>query len=180
MELAALVGRDLMIDPQLQEWWSQQRLSQLSYHNLSLSGAGVSLRVILEPFKNAGTVWYSKIYGEHQDNVLLLACSPDIEVLSDQARYPEQSPIQKLCGETFSKLFIEYLLTDTIAYELGIRFEGEDFFVVNQERLGSRVAHQIYIHDNWFSCIKPVADDILGKIVGCVLEQHSFYLGQDT
>ncbi len=179
MELAALAGRDPMIDPQLQDWWSRQRLTQLSYHNLSLSGAGVSLRVILEPFKNVGAVWYSKIYGEYQDNVLLLACSPDLEGLSNRVRCLEQSPIQKLCGETFSKHFIEYLLTDAVAYELGIRFEGKDFLVVDQERLGNRVVHQIYIHDNCFFYIKPVKSDLVGRIANCVLEQHSFYLGQE-
>jgi hypothetical protein len=177
VELAALAGRDPMIDLQLQDWWSRQRLTQLSYPNLSLSGASVSLRVILEPFKNVGAIWYSKIYGEYQDNVLLLACSPDLEGLSDRVRCLEQSPIQRLCRENFSKHFTEYLLTDAVAYELEIRFEGKDFLVVDQERLGNRVVHQIYIHDNCF--FKPVEDDLLSKIIGCVLEQHSFYLGQE-
>jgi hypothetical protein len=107
----------------------------------------------------------------------LLACSPDLEGLSDRVRCLEQSPIQKLCRENFSKHFTEYLLTDAVAYELEIRFEGKDFLVVDQERLGNRVVHQIYIHDNCF--FKPVEDDLLSKIIGCVLEQHSFYLGQE-
>ena len=179
MELAALAGRDPLIDPQLQDWWSQRRLTQLSYHNLSLSGAGVSLRVILQAFNNSGMVWYSRIYGEYQDNVLLLAASPPAELLSERMRYTEPSPIQKLCGDIFSSLFAEYALTDAIASELGIGFEGDEFFIEHQDRFENKVARQIYIHDNCFFYIKPVADDLLGKIVGCVLEQHSFYLGQE-
>jgi hypothetical protein len=179
VELAALAGRDPMIDPQLQDWWSQQRLTQLNYHNLSLSGAGVSLQVILQAFKNSGVVWYSRIYGDYQDNVLLLAAFPTAELLSERVRYTEQSPIQKLCGNIFSDALIEYVLTDTIASELGIRFEGDDFFVERQDRFENKVVWQIYIHDNCFFHIEPLGSELLGRIVNCVLEQHSFYLGQE-
>ncbi len=168
-----------MIDPQLQDWWSRQRLTQLSYHHLSLSGAGVSLRVILQAFNNSGMVWYSRIYGEYQDNVLLLAASSPADLLSEQVKYTEQSPIQKLCGTVFSDAFVEYVLTDAIASELGTGFEGDDFFVEHQDRFENKVTYQIYIHDNCFFHIKPVKSDLVGRIANCVLEQHSFYLGQE-
>lgn len=94
-------------------------------------------------------------------------------------KYTEQSPIQKLCGTVFSDAFVEYVLTDAIASELGIRFEGDDFSVEHQDRFENKVTYQIYIHDNCFFYIKPVKGDLVGRIVNCVLEQHSFYLGQE-
>jgi hypothetical protein len=94
-----------MIDLQLQDWWSRQRLTQLSYPNLSLSGASVSLRVILEPFKNVGAIWYSKIYGEYQDNVLLLACSPDLEGLSDRVKMPRTVSYSETLPRKFFQTF---------------------------------------------------------------------------
>jgi len=62
---------------------------------------------------------------------------------------------------------------------LGIGFEEDDFFVKHQDRFENKVTHQIYIHDNCFFHIKPVKSDLVVRIANCVLEQHSFYLGQE-
>ncbi len=54
-----------------------------------------------------------------------------------------------------------------------LSFEGINF----SPSIENRATRQISIHDNCF--IKPEKGDLVRKIVDCVLEQHSFYLGQE-
>ncbi len=162
-----------MIDPQLKDWWSHKRLTEIRYHNSSLSGAGVSLRVILPAFSDSEMIWYSTMYGEYNDNILLLGSDTNTASLFQHVEYKETSPIQVIYKDAFPN---EYMLTDNIRSALGIRFEGNSFFIDHEDR----IAYQVYIHDNCFFYIKPVEDVLLSKLLSCILKQHSFYLGQEV
>lgn len=162
-----------MIDPQLEDWWSNRRLTEIRYHHPALSGAGVSLRVILPAFRELGLTWYSKMYGEYDDNVLLLGCDRNVAAELERVAYTGQSPVKALCE---CDLPDEYELTDGICAALGIRLDGNSFAVDREDR----VALQVYIHDNCFFYVSPVEDALLGSLLGCILEQHSFYLGQEV
>ncbi len=161
-----------MIDPQLKDWWSRKRLTEICYHDSSLNGAGVSLRVILPAFRGLGMIWYSTVYGEYNDNILLLGCDRNTASLLECVRYEETSPVQALYGDEFPD---EYVLTAGIRSALGLGFEGNSFFI-DQEK----VAYHVYIHDNCFFYINPVKDALLNELLSCILEQHSFYLGQEV
>lgn len=162
-----------MIDPQLKNWWSHKRLTEIRQHNSSLNGAGVSLRVILPAFSDSEMIWYSTVYGEYSDNILLLGCDRNTASLVPCVEYKETSPVQAIYKDAFLD---EYVLTDDIRSALGVRFEGNSFFIDHEDR----IAYQVYIHDNCFFYIKPAEDALLGKLLNCILEQHSFYLGQEV
>lgn len=72
--------------------------------------------------------------------------------------------------------FLTNILTASIRAALGLRLEGNSYFI-DQE---NKVACQAYIHDNCFFYIKPVMEALLGTLLSCILEQHSFYLGQEV
>jgi hypothetical protein len=161
-----------MIDPQLEDWWSRRRLTEIRHHDSSLSGAGVSLRVILPAFSDSKMVWYSMVYGGWDDNILLLGCGRNTVSSFEHVEYKETSPVQAIYKDAFPD---EYVLTDSIRSTLGIRFEGNSFFIDHEDK----IAYQVYIHDNCFFYIKPVEDALLGKLLNCIFMQHSFYLEQE-
>jgi hypothetical protein len=161
-----------MIDPHLDDWWSRKRLTRLRYRDSSLSGAGVSLRVILPALTALDLIWYSTVYGEYDDNLLLLGCDSNTTSLFERVEYKERSPVQAVCQDTFPN---EYVLTDNIRSALGIRFEGNDCII---DRADS-IACQVYVHDNCFFYVRPVDEALAGKLLNCILEQHSFYMGQE-
>jgi len=162
-----------MIDPHLKDWWSSKRLTEIRYQNSSLNGAGVSLEVILPAFSGSETIWYSTVYGEYDDNVLLIGCDRNTASLFEHVKYTEISALQAVYKGNFPNT---YVLTDKIRSTLGIRFEGNSFFIDQEDR----IAYQVYIHDNCFFYINPVKDTLLGKLLNCILEQHSFYLEQEV
>jgi len=164
--------RNGMLDPHLNDWWSRKRLTRLRYRDSSLSGAGVSLRVILPALKALNLTWYSTVYGEYDDNLLLLGCDKNAASQFDRIEYKETSPLQAVCQDTFLN---EYVLTDHIRSALGIRFEENDCIINREES----IACQVYVHDNCFFYVRPVDEALSGKLLNCILEQHSFYLGQE-
>lgn len=161
-----------MIDPQLSDWWSSKRLTEIRYDNLSLNGAGVSLQVILPAFLSSEMIWYSTVYGEFDDNVLLLGCRRNTASLFEHVKYTGISAVQAIYKDVFLD---EYVLTDNIRSALGIRFEGNSFSIDQEDG----IAYQVYSHDNCFFYIKPVEDTLLGKLLNCIFAQHSFYLERE-
>ncbi len=162
-----------MIDPQLNNWWSGKRLTVIGYHDSSLHGAGISLPVILPALSGLGMIWFSTVYGEYNDNALLLGCDRNTASLFEWVKYEETSPVQAVYNNIFPD---EYALTASIRSALGLRLEGNNYFI-DQE---NKVACQVYIHDNCFFYVKPVTEALLGRLLSCTLEQHSFYLGQEV
>ncbi len=161
-----------MIDPQLGDWWSHKRLTHIRYTDSVLSGAGVSLQVILPAFDTSELIWYSTIYGDYDDNLLLLGYDRDEAASFERIAYEETSPVKALYAGDFPN---EYVLTDKLRLALGLTFEGNSFSITQEER----IACQVYIHDNCFFFIKPVNAALFDRVFGCILEQHSFYLGQE-
>lgn len=161
-----------MIDPQLEDWWSWKRFTDVRYQDSTLSGAGVSLQVILPAFGESELVWFSSIYGDFDDNLLLLGYDRKEAAHFDHVRYLDTSPVQTLYRGDFPH---EYVLTDEARLALGVRFEEDEFFIDQEER----IACLVYIHDNCFFWIKPISTALLERVFGCILQQHSFYLGQE-
>jgi hypothetical protein len=161
-----------MIDPQLEDWWSWKRRTHILYRDSALSGAGVSLQVILPAFSESDLIWYSIIYGDFDDDLLLLGCDRNEAAHFEQIRHQETSPVKTFYNGDFPN---EYVLTDEICLALGVRL-NEDRLIIDQEE---RIACQVYIHDNCFFWIEPMNAALLDRVFGCILEQHSFYFGQE-
>lgn len=90
-----------MIDPQLNDWWSGKRLTVIGYHDASLNGAGISLPVLLPALSGLGMIWFSTVYGDYNDNVLLLGCDRNTASLFEWVKYEEASPVQAVYNDVF-------------------------------------------------------------------------------
>src|SRR5690348_8358313 len=107
-----------MIDPHQTGWWAGHRLTEIALTSSGLRGAGVSLHVVLHAFARRELVWYSTIYGDHYDNVLLVA------VDRASARSLEKLPAHRrtwMDGSSDHPALEEYELSGEVAARLGIR-----------------------------------------------------------
>jgi hypothetical protein len=161
-----------MIDPQLHDWWSGKRLTEIRCDDNLISGAGVSLQVILPIFSENNLDWFSKLYGEFDDDLLLLGVNKTSKLPFEKLKYETVSPIQNIY---LSNWINEYKLTDDICANLGIRFSKTDYSIEQK----TEIAYQIFIHDNVFFSVEPGDEFIIHRLITNVLEQHSFYLGEE-
>jgi hypothetical protein len=162
-----------MIDPKLADWWSWKRLTELSFKDSSLSGAGISLQVIRHALQGMGLIWYSKVYGEFDDDLVLLGFEKTIGAIFEQAEYETVSPARANYGDLLPD---EYVMTAEIFSDLGINLEN-NYFTIDRE---DKIAYQVYIHDNCFFCIKPASEILISQMLHNILQQHSFYLRQEV
>jgi hypothetical protein len=162
-----------MIDPQLQDWWSDKRLTEIRYKDLMVQGAGIPLRVILPIFSDLDLVWFSRIYGEFDDNIILLGCDTNAAAALEKVKHGSKTPVQSVYDGAFHN---EYALTENVCSALGMRFDGNSYSIERE----NEIAYQVYIHDNCFFFIKPATESVLRGLIENVLEQHSFYLREDV
>lgn len=159
-----------MIDPHYQGWWEGQRLTDIRVSGSGLGGAGVSLHVLLHAFAGRELVWFSSIYGDHEDNVQLVAV--DQSAAESLERLPSRRPT--ITGNAEDSLdFEEYALSGEVAARLGISFDGQAYPI---ERFDI-IRYALYSHDDYFFYIEPRDEALLPRVVHCILRQHSFYLG---
>jgi len=156
-----------MIDPKLHDWWSARHRTDLSVVGTRFTGSGVSLRVLLPAFVHRTLSWYSLIYGDFDDDILLLGADEKTASSLKNCVYPEQGPMQRASDHG---RFTEYELNSDIQSALGLNFDRNGFHIVH----GDAIQQQIYVHDDCFFAVEPLVD--LRKLIHCILEQHSFYL----
>jgi hypothetical protein len=84
-----------MIDPKLNDWWSRKHRTDLSVVGTQFKGAGVSLRVLLHAIGQKHQRWYSLIYGDYDDNVLLLAADDNTASSFKNSPHPQIGPSSK-------------------------------------------------------------------------------------
>ncbi len=163
-----------MINPKSKhDVWFRRKATSVHYLNTSFSGAGVTLQVLLHAFIDSNTIWFSTIYGDYNDNILLLGLTESETRSMNKEKHISQDPFI----EAMSSLFKEYHLTSEIMKGLGVDLDS-----VNNSyslRESHRVKYQIYIHDNCFFKITPVDKIMLEKLVNVILRLHSFYFGSD-
>lgn len=166
-----------MIDPQKSCIWTSRKVTELTYKNNKFIGTGISLRVLLHAFADTNFIWYSKIYGAFDDNIITIAIDKDTNLVLDELleQNGETLPIKEAINKDF--YFEEYALTDKTQSFLGIKIDEQ---VCRNEKTDCKIKYQINIHDNCFSSIEPVDKELLTKLLICVLRQHSFYLMVDV
>jgi hypothetical protein len=158
-----------MIDPQHQCSWTGRRLTEIAVSETGLTGAGVSLRVLLHAFTGQELVWYARVSGDLEDNLLLVGVDRATAV-SLERRPPPSLPSLSAAADPFGLEL--YALSDEVASRLGVR--GEDNRCLVERRDGIR--HTIDMHDDCFFLVEPLEDALRKKLVHAILRQHSFYL----
>ena len=134
----------------------------------------MSLRVLLHAFSDTDLVWFSTVYGEFDDNVLLVALDRATAQSYPQIKHPTIAPIKVAWADEPD--FEEYVLSDAIQADLGIRCDENLYF----NKPSSLIQFQIDIHDDCFFTMKLIEPELLKKLVYCILQQHSFYLGVEV
>ena len=158
-----------MINPELKDWWSHKRLTNLVYKSTCLNGAGVSMQVITKAFNENEFTWFSVVYGRFDDNLILVAMSNDVANKFTKIKYDLQEKKRIFFGQILKN---EYKITDEIASELGLTTSNDGFEIMNKDKF----PFYIYSHDNCFFSIKPISTDLLTRVVQMVLKQHNYYL----
>jgi hypothetical protein len=162
-----------MINPELSDWWSQKRLTRVQYDDKSLNGAGVSMQVITKAFNENEFTWFSVIYGEFNDNLILIAMSNDSADKFTKVKYDAQGRNRVFFGQILKN---EYKITHEIASELGLVTRNDGFEITNKDKF----PFYIYSHDNCFFSIEPISTDLLIQVIRTILQQHNYYLGEEV
>jgi hypothetical protein len=158
-----------MIDPHHECWWTGQRLTEIAVSGSGLAGAGVSLRVLLHAFTGQDLIWYARVYGDQEDNVLLAALDPATAASLER---PPSSSLPSLSAAPEPLGLEVYELSDEVALRLGVKCDGSRALVEQHDG----IRHNVYVHDDCFFLIEPLAEVLLKEVIHCVLRQHSFYL----
>ncbi len=155
---------------------TRRRATRLGYAFMSFQSIGVPLQVILHSFVDQRLVWFSLIYGDFDDNTLLLALTEIEAMRLPHIRHKGVSPMDMAFGSSGS--FDEYFLSEEVQKALGIDLAKphSGYSVEHQEQ----IRFQIDIHDDCFSVVKPVDSGLLRRLILCVLQQHSFYLNNEV
>jgi hypothetical protein len=161
-----------MINPQMNDWWSHKRLTNLKYFKTSLSGAGVSRQVLVQALNVDDVVWFSKIFGECNDNLISVAVDSKTANSFALQKFDELETKSAFFGKTWNN---EYKLTNEIEEMIGLSITPQDLEIKNSDR----ILFWISSHDNFCFCIEPISDEILRNVIKAILKQHSFYLGQE-
>lgn len=157
-----------MINPHLSDWWSNKRLTELRYTGTTLTGAGVSLQVISPALEKMNRIWFSKVYGDFNDSLLLIGFEKMAGNSYEKIEYRPDLSERNLYGETLSA---EYIMPETMFAQ----------FVVGNSltEVDSQLAIRVHVHDNCFFSIEPIDEVTLSHLINCVLDQHAFYLGHE-
>ena len=158
-----------MIDPHLNDWWSKKRLTELRYVGTTLTGAGVSLQVITPALEKMNRIWFSKVYGDFNDNLLLIGFDKTTDGSCEKIEHRLDSSPRNLYGKTLST---EYIMSETMFAQFA---DGNSLTEVD-----GWLAIQVHIHDNCFFSIEPIDEITLSRLIDCILDQHAFYLGHEV
>lgn len=157
-----------MINPHLNDWWSNKRLTELRYAGTTLTGAGVSLQVIFPALEKMNRIWFSKVYGDFNDNLLLVGFEKMTGNSYEKIEHRPDLSERNLYGKTLSA---EYIMPKTMFAQ---------FVAGNSSaEVDGQLAIRVYVHDNCFFSIEPIDEAALGHLINRVLDQHAFYLGHE-
>jgi hypothetical protein len=162
-----------VIDPRLDDWWTRRHRCQIGLHGDEVLGAGASLTVVLKAFDTSRFVWYSVIFGDCWDEVLVVAVERARAADLPRVLHAEKGPVTRaLAGDAAVE---EYMLNDATRAALGVEI-GPEYNWVSP----AIVKHWVYMHDDCFFSLEAVDDDLLQRIIWALLEMHSFYLERDV
>jgi hypothetical protein len=157
-------------------FYTNSHTTEIRFRNEQFQSIGVPLNVLLHAFKEINVVWFSSMYGQWNDNILLIGVSETVGSSLPKQKYIEESPMT--AAWVSDSEFEEYLLTEEIQKTLDIVYDSveQHFTSVSHES----ILFEIYIHDDCFSYIEPVDKELQYGLLDAVLELHGYYLGIET
>lgn len=158
-----------MINPHHECGNTSAKHTELWFKDSSCGSVGTSLHVILHAFQEVPVTWYSTSFG--YDDVIL-GVDPARSAELGKPHHSTPGPVQKSSAGRFD--YEEYRLTGEVMAKLGMRFAKGQLVIAR----GGLVRWQLQVHDDCFASIQPVEEALLRKLIACVLELHSFYLGE--
>ena len=156
---------------------TRQKATAVGCDETCFYGVGVPLNVLLQAFTRKEIVWYSMQYGDGdlKDNLFMVGIGPSDAVHFQNVSYDGTSPIRNAVGE--SCRFEEYQLSPGMQAALGIAVDK--FTKTCLVEYKENILYQVYVHGDCLSCVEPVDDFLLNRLVYSVLQQHSYYLNAD-
>ncbi len=165
-----------MIDVSNIGWWTGRKMTDLSIDGSTFYAAGVPMRVLLHAFTGKDVVWFSITYGQFEDNALLVGLNAEDANLLQHIKHTGTSPMEEAIQSTGT--FNEYMLTEEVQLFLGITLDPQQNTYSIQH--ADKTQYQVSLHDDIFSQVKPVDNELFSNVVHCVLRQHSYYLGTEV
>ncbi len=153
-------------------WYVRRKATILGCSQSFFHGTGVPLQVILHSFYGKDIIWFSIIYGDWNDNTLLIGMNPKSTNSLEKMAYTDVSPIGKSFGS--QGVFEEYVLSPEVrkALSISLNWKNNDYSIANEKD----ILYQVYCHDDCYSAVKLTDGSLLQDLVNSVLQQHSYYL----
>jgi hypothetical protein len=131
-------------------------------------GVGASLRVLLHAFERKQYVWYSLVFGDVNDEVLVVPVERALAGALPRRRHSGVGPV---AAALMPEDVEEYELTGEAQRALGVHIDAES------SEVRASVRHWIYVHDDCFFSLEGADEGLKRQTLEALLEMHSFYLG---
>jgi hypothetical protein len=165
-----------MLNPNLQDWWTKNHITDLSVDKDGLCAAGISVKVFIDGYIGDDYNLYSIIEGEYEDNLRVFCVDKKTDTSPDKvAHSSDTSPICKWYGDIVK--LNEFKVTASFRDYLNFPDTGdiEDFY-----RLPIRnYKYRVNFHDNFIVYFSPPGPEETAKWLKAIFDVHSFYYGYD-
>lgn len=162
------------LEPALNDYWTQNRLTQISWEKSCFSGAGLSLNIWSQLFDFSDGSWFACVQGPYNDNLILVSVSsaiidsiPTVVPFSLSEDAKEDGNISPLAGALGF-----YELNPDLLKILGAA-SPEDI------KLSDTVEAIVHTHDNFIFQIRSNSPQLDHDALRLTLRVHQHYLAQD-
>jgi hypothetical protein len=129
--------------------------------------------VLMHAFAGRDLVWYTAICGEHDDHCIALAVDPG---KAQQLENAAESDSVRAAALPPELSLDSHPLVESVQVALGVRLDEGGF----HDSAMHDVKFKVYVHDDCFFLISTVDPELLSRLIHCILQQHSFYLGREV
>ena len=160
--------------PQLEDYWTEQKTTHLSWAEPIISGIGLSLDIWSKLFDFTDGSWFADLSGAHHDTLVLVSLHSDIaSTLPKIERFTLSEAAQEagnvsLLADSYGFYQLEATVLDAIGCS------RPDAIGISDSVLAT-----VLIHDNFLFSFARQESGIERDVVRLVLQVHQHYLAQD-
>lgn len=167
----------MKLNPNLDDWWTAKKRTDLKIDENWISGAGVGLKVVLGILLDSNVNLYTHEAGTHEDDLYILIINKNSKLdnqLPKVVRNSEESRLRKWFGEPIQ--LVEFILNQE-AMKL---FEIEKVIDLKDIR-NEDIKYNLYFHDNCFFGLysTPPINKVILNLLERIKHLHSFYLDKE-
>jgi len=167
----------MKLNPNLKDWWTEKKRTDLSLSKDKISGAGISLKVILNIVLNKNNRLYSYEGGVHEDNLYILIIKKESHLdkkLPKILRKKSESRLREWFGETIQ--IEEFIINKKGMELLKVKEEREIVNVLNED-----IKYNVYFHDNFIFSMSLISlsNEVIINIIERIKYLHNFYLDSE-